>query len=133
VGLHRDVMSWKDEYETDVAEGTGLSGGQKQRIGLARAFIKNPRLLVLDEVTSSLDPETEKTVLETLKQRFRNISTLVVSHRISSVIDADEILVMDRGRIVQRGTHASLIRKRGLYRRLFENAGKIRRIEGRNG
>ena len=109
------VAAQADGYSTNLREGTRLSGGQKQRIGIARAIIRNPPILILDEPTSSLDSVTEQRIYSTLSQVGKDRTTLIVSHRLSTVMDADEILVMDGGRIVERGTHADLIERRGVY------------------
>jgi len=119
-GIHDDILEMPGGYEMDVAEGTNLSGGQKQRISIARAFIKKPRLLLLDEATASLDVTTENAIVETLRRSFQDISTIIVSHRISVVADADQIIVIDKGEIVEQGAHAQLLRDQGLYFRLFQ-------------
>jgi ATP-binding cassette subfamily B protein len=97
-----------------------LSGGQKQRVAIARAVLKDPRILVLDEATSALDAESEHLVKEALERLMRGRTTLIIAHRLSTVMDADRVLVMDAGRIVQNGPHAVLLREDGLYRRLVE-------------
>jgi ATP-binding cassette subfamily B protein len=108
-------------YETLVGErGVQLSGGQKQRVAIARAVLKDPRLLVLDEATSALDAESEHLVKEALDRLRRGRTTLIIAHRLSTVKDADRVLVMDGGRIVQSGEHAVLMRQEGLYKRLVE-------------
>jgi ABC-type multidrug transport system fused ATPase/permease subunit len=119
-GIHRDIMDMPGGYDMDVAEGTNLSGGQKQRIAIARAIMKNPRLLILDEATSSLDVETEDAILATLRQNFSDITTVMISHRLSSVADADKIIVIDNGRLSGHGTHSTLIKTNALYRQMFE-------------
>ncbi len=114
------ISSLPKGYETTVGErGLKLSGGEKQRVAIARAILKNPRILVFDEATSSLDSQSEKTILETLRHAAEHHTTLVIAHRLSTVIDADEILVMDAGRIVERGTHSSLLAGHGIYARLW--------------
>ena len=119
-GIHNDIMEMVNQYDTDVAEGTSLSGGQKQRIAIARALIKKPKLLVLDEATSSLDIATEDGIIETLGKIFKSVSTIVISHRISLVADADEIIVIDRGEVVENGSHEQLLKNRALYYRLYQ-------------
>ena len=108
------------QYETLVGErGLKLSGGEKQRIAIARAILKKPRILVFDEATSSLDSKTEQAILETLRQVAMNHTTLVIAHRLSTVVDADRILVMEEGRIVEQGSHQQLLEKGGLYSEMW--------------
>ena len=108
------------QYETLVGErGLKLSGGEKQRIAIARAILKKPRILVFDEATSSLDSKTEQAILETLRQVAMNHTTLVIAHRLSTVVDADRILVMEEGRIVEQGSHQLLLEKGGLYSEMW--------------
>jgi len=107
-------------YEMDVAEGTSLSGGQKQRIAIARALIKKPKFLLLDEATSSLDIATEDAIIETLRTNFKEVTTIIISHRISLVTDADEILVIDKGEIIENGKHEELIKNENLYYQLYK-------------
>ncbi len=119
--LHEFVDALPEGYETMIGEdGIKQSGGQKQRLALARALVTNPRVLILDDVTSSLDGETEARVQESLKQVMVGRTTFLISHRISSVVDADRILVMDGGKIVDEGTHAELILRPGVYRAIYE-------------
>ena len=109
------------QYETLVGErGLKLSGGEKQRIAIARAILKKPRILVFDEATSSLDSKTEQAILETLRQVAMNHTTLVIAHRLSTVVDADRILVMEEGRIVEQGSHQLLLEKGGLYSEMWQ-------------
>ena len=118
-GIHDDIVKMPDGYDMDVAEGTRLSGGQKQRIAIARALIKKPKLLILDEPTSSLDTATESAIIETMKKTFKGITTIMISHRITLITDADQILVLDRGKIVEQGSHDELIRNKKLYYKLY--------------
>ena len=109
------------QYETLVGErGLKLSGGEKQRIAIARAILKKPRILVFDEATSSLDSKTEQAILETLRQVAMNHTTLVIAHRLSTVVDADRILVMEEGRMVEQGSHQQLLEKGGLYSEMWQ-------------
>jgi ABC transporter fused permease/ATP-binding protein len=118
---HDFIMKFPDGYGTLVGErGVQLSGGQKQRVAIARAVLKDPRLLVLDEATSALDAESEHLVKDALDRLMKGRTTLIIAHRLSTVIDADRVVVMDGGRIVQSGEHASLMGQEGLYRRLVE-------------
>ena len=107
-------------YETRVGErGLKLSGGEKQRVAIARTLLKNPPILILDEATSALDSRTESEILDTLQAIERGRTTIVIAHRLSTVVHADEIVVLDAGRVVERGSHAALLRKRGLYAEMW--------------
>jgi ABC transporter fused permease/ATP-binding protein len=118
---HTFVSQFPQGYQTLVGErGVQLSGGQKQRVAIARAVLKNPRLLILDEATSALDSESEHAVREALERLMRGRTTLIIAHRLATVVGADRVVVLDRGRIVQSGPHARLVAEEGLYRRLME-------------
>ncbi len=118
---HAFVERFPQGYDTLVGErGVQLSGGQKQRVAIARAVLKDPRILVLDEATSALDAESEHLVKEALERLMKGRTTLIIAHRLSTVKDADRVVVLDAGRIVQSGAHAALLREDGLYRRLVE-------------
>ncbi len=117
-----------DGYQTVVGErGLKLSGGEKQRVAIARAMLKRPRILVFDEATSSLDSQTEQAIQETLREVAKDHTTLVIAHRLSTVVDADRILVMDQGRIVEQGTHQELLARQGLYQRMWQLQQKEQR------
>ena len=119
--IHRFIQSLPQGYETLVGErGLKLSGGEKQRIAIARAILKGPRILVFDEATSSLDSKTEQAIQETLREVAQNHTTLVIAHRLSTVVDADRILVMDQGRIVEQGTHRQLLSRDGIYAAMWQ-------------
>jgi ATP-binding cassette, subfamily B, bacterial len=119
--IHDFVASLPDGYDTIVGErGYRLSGGEKQRVALARVILKNPRILVLDEATSSLDSESEMLIQEALKRVMAGRTSIVIAHRLSTILAADVILVMDRGMIVEHGTHRELLAQGGLYATLYE-------------
>ncbi len=119
---HDFITRFPSRYETEVGErGVQLSGGQKQRIAIARAVLKDPRILVLDEATSALDAESEHLVKEALDRLMKGRTTLIIAHRLSTVRDADRVLVIEAGRIVQAGKHSALMTENGLYRRLVEH------------
>lgn len=118
---HDFIMRLPDGYDTMLGErGLGLSGGQKQRLAIARALVIDPRILILDDATSSVDMETEHKIQEALREAGKGRTTFIIAHRISSVKHADEILVLDKGHIVERGTHEQLLEKQGIYRRIFD-------------
>lgn len=122
---HNFITQMPDGYETIVGErGIGLSGGEKQRIAIARAIFKNPRILILDDSTSSVDMETEFEIQNSLERIMKNRTTIIIAHRISSVKDADEIIVIDKGKICERGTHKTLLERRGLYCTMYEDQYK---------
>lgn len=114
------IMAMPDGYETQIGErGSSLSGGQRQRISIARAILKNPRVLILDEATSALDTESEKLVQSALDQLMLGRTSFVIAHRLSTILKADLILVMEKGRIIERGTHEELLKLNGLYSNLY--------------
>jgi subfamily B ATP-binding cassette protein MsbA len=116
---HDFIMATEQGYDTPVGEGgSKLSGGQKQRISIARALLKNPPILILDEATSSLDTEAEKLVQDAILQLMKNRTSLVIAHRLSTIRNADEICVLHKGEIVERGTHTELMKKKGYYHKL---------------
>ncbi|WP_317129012.1 ABC transporter ATP-binding protein [Mangrovivirga cuniculi] len=118
---HEFIEKLDDGYQSNIGErGTKLSGGQRQRLSIARAILKNPPVLILDEATSALDAESEKLVQEALTNLMKNRTSLVIAHRLSTIKHADEILVIERGRIIERGNHESLLEQKGLYAKLIE-------------
>ncbi len=114
------IQQLPDGYQTIVGErGLKLSGGEKQRVAIARAMLKRPQILIFDEATSSLDTKTEQAIQETLGEVARNHTTLVIAHRLSTVVDADRILVMDQGAIIEQGTHQQLLQRQGHYQQMW--------------
>ena len=123
--IHNFIMDLPDRYDTLVGErGYRLSGGERQRIALARVILKDPRILILDEATSSLDSESEALIQDALKRVLAGRTSIVIAHRLSTILAADLILVMDRGRIVERGTHGELLALGGLYSQLYKTQFK---------
>jgi ATP-binding cassette subfamily B protein len=118
---HDFITRFPEGYDTLVGErGVQLSGGQKQRVAIARAVLKDPRILVLDEATSALDAESEHLVKDALERLMKGRTTLIIAHRLSTVVGADRVLVLEGGKVVQSGSHAALMTQDGLYRRLVE-------------
>jgi ATP-binding cassette subfamily B protein len=119
--IHDRIAEMPEGYDTVVGErGYRMSGGEKQRLAIARVVLKDPRILILDEATSSLDTTSERLVQEALRPLMRGRTTLAIAHRLSTILAADVIFVVDQGRIVERGTHAELLREGGLYARLYQ-------------
>ncbi|HEY74505.1 MAG: ABC transporter [Anaerolineaceae bacterium 4572_32.2] len=124
--IHDVILSFPDGYDTLVGErGVTLSGGQKQRVAVARTLLKDPRILILDDATSSVDTGTEGEIRAALEYLMQGRSTFIVAHRIQSVMNADLILVLDQGRIVQRGTHEELMAQEGVYRQIYDMQARI--------
>jgi ATP-binding cassette subfamily B protein len=119
--IHDFIVSLPDGYDSEVGErGLKLSGGEKQRIAIARTLLKDPPILILDEATSALDSRTEAAIQATLGDVAARRTSIVIAHRLSTVVDADQIIVLDQGRVAERGTHAQLLRKGGLYAEMWE-------------
>ena len=129
--IHQDILGFPDGYDTLVGErGVSLSGGQKQRIAIARALVTEPELLILDDSLSAVDAKTEEAILTGLKEKRAEQTTIIAAHRISSVMHANEIIVLDEGRIVERGTHYELMEQDGWYRRMYEKQQLETKLEG---
>jgi ATP-binding cassette, subfamily B, bacterial len=124
--IHNVIQSFPKGYDTLVGEkGVTLSGGQKQRVAIARTLLKNPRILILDDSTSSVDTETEAEIRSAMQTLMKNRTTFIIAHRIQSVMNADRILVLDKGKIIQCGTHAELLEQPGPYREIFDIQTRI--------
>jgi ATP-binding cassette subfamily B protein len=124
--IHDFVMSLPKGYDSMVGErGLKLSGGEKQRVSIARTILKGPPILILDEATSALDSFTEQEIQGALREVAHNRTTLVIAHRLSTVVEADEIIVLDKGRIAERGTHQTLLAKRGIYAAMWNRQRQV--------
>jgi ATP-binding cassette subfamily B protein len=124
--IHDIIVGFPEGYDTVVGEkGVTLSGGQRQRVAIARALLKDPRILVLDDATSSVDTETEEQIQMALSRLMEGRTTFLVAHRIQTVMDADLIVVLDKGHVVQIGTHAELVGVEGLYRDIYTIQSRI--------
>ena len=124
--IHNSIITFPDGYATLVGEkGVTLSGGQKQRVAIARTLLKDPCILILDDSTSSVDTETEAEIRAALEHLMKGRTTFIIAHRIQSVMDADLILVLDQGRIAQRGVHSELMDQEGIYRRIYDIQARI--------
>ena len=124
--VHDVILAFPDGYNTLVGEkGITLSGGQKQRVTIARTILKNPRILILDDSTSAVDTETEQAIRDALQALMRDRTTFIIAHRIQSVMSADQIFVLEKGRITQRGAHRELLKQDGLYKKIYELQARI--------
>ena len=121
---HEFIMSFPDGYDTDIGQrGVKLSGGQKQRLSIARVFLKNPPILIFDEATSALDNESEKVVQESLEKLAKDRTTFVIAHRLTTIRNAQKILVLTEEGIQESGTHEELLEKKGIYEALYHMHG----------
>jgi ATP-binding cassette subfamily B multidrug efflux pump len=119
--IYGNIMEFEQGFETMIGErGITLSGGQKQRVSIARAILPQPRILIFDDCLSAVDTKTEEEILNNLGQVMAGKTSIIIAHRVSTIKNADQILVMDNGSIVERGTHAQLLQKRGVYFDLYE-------------
>jgi ATP-binding cassette subfamily B protein len=119
--VHNNIMNFNLQYETILGErGITLSGGQKQRVSIARAIIKNPEILLFDDCLSAVDTETEEQILNNLLQISKDKTTIIVSHRVSSAKNADKIIILDDGQIIQEGSHNQLVNQPGYYAELYQ-------------
>jgi len=124
--IHDRIMEMPDKYDTKIGEdGITLSVGEKQRIAIARALLADPRILILDEATSSLDSQTEALLQAALDNLMRGRTSFVIAHRLSTIVDADQIVVLERGVVTQKGTHQELIQEDGLYGRLYREQFRV--------
>jgi ATP-binding cassette, subfamily B, multidrug efflux pump len=128
--VYDNVMEFPGKFDTVLGErGVTLSGGQKQRVSIARAVAKDPKIIILDDSLSAVDTKTEELILEGLKQVMAHKTAIVIAHRISTIKDADEIVVLDEGRIVEQGTHEQLVEIKGLYNSIYEKQLLEEKIE----
>ena len=130
-GAHDFICKLPDGYDTIVGTGgRSLSGGERQRLSIARAILADPKILILDEATAAVDTETERKIQEALSMLIKNRTTLSIAHRLSTLRDADELIVLEDGQIVEQGTHAELIKQKGTYFKLFQIQTKALAMRG---
>jgi ATP-binding cassette subfamily B protein len=131
--IYESIMNFPEGLDTVIGErGVNISGGQKQRISIARALIEDPEILILDDALSAVDTITEKQILKNIKRLRKNKTSIIIAHRISAVIEADDIIVLDRGKIAESGTHEELIEKGGLYYGIYKSQFQGKYNECRN-
>ena len=119
-GIHKEILKFRDQYNTMLGErGVNLSGGQKQRVCIARALVKKPKILIMDDCLSALDTETEEKIIKSLNEYIKDTTTIISSHRISSIQNLDKIIVLNDGKIIQKGSHEELINENGYYKQLY--------------
>jgi ATP-binding cassette subfamily B protein len=127
---HDFIIEFPDAYDTILTErGSGLSGGERQRISIARAILKDPRILILDEATSSVDTETESLIQTAVERLVEGRTTFAIAHRLSTLRKADKLIIMDRGKIAEQGTHNELLENNGLYKRLVDLQSELSKIK----
>ncbi len=127
---HDFVTGFPDGYDTMVGErGTGISGGEKQRISIARAILKNPRILILDEATSSVDTETESLIQAAMERLVEGRTTFAIAHRLSTLRKADKLVILEKGEVAELGTHDELMKNNGLYKRLVDMQTQLSKIK----
>ena len=132
--IHDSIIGFDDEYDTRVGErGVTLSGGQRQRVALSRALLQEPAILILDDALSAVDADTEQLILGALRRRQQKHTTIVVAHRLSTLMHADRIVVLESGRVAQTGTHAQLLLQDGFYKRLWKMQTEIDETSGELG
>ena len=129
-GAHEFILSLSDGYDTKIGErGSNLSGGQRQRVAIARALVNNPRILIFDEATSALDYESEKIIQENMRRICKGRTVLIIAHRLAAVRDADRIITVEAGQVIEDGTHEELLRNGGRYSKLYQlQAGTVNNV-----
>ena len=124
--IHQFIMELPDGYDTMVGErGLKLSGGEKQRVAIARTLLKAPEIFLFDEATSALDTRTERAIQGSLRTLSEGKTTLIIAHRLSTITHADQIIVLDKGRVVEQGHHDALLAKQGLYAQMWEQQARV--------
>ena len=131
-GVYEDILAMPDQMETVIGErGVSLSGGQKQRIAMSRALVMNPEILILDDSLSAVDAKTEHQIIENMKQERKGKTTIITAHRLSAIVHADLILVMENGQIKERGNHEELMAQQGWYYETYQAQQLSEEMEGR--